>query len=461
MNIIRGLHFTRDLEKDFLIDYNDKSRGFMRVGLALTIILYGLFGILDLWMTPYTLASILFIRFAIVIPMCTIAIALTYLKRIRRWMQPIISLMAVVTGMGIVAMLAIVHVDEPAFKFYFSGVMLVVMGIYALIRLRFLYAVFSATVIIAGYLYTAVCLQRLADGGPGDSSFVQFISNSFFILSANIIGAIAAYSIEKHIRNDFLQRQTIQSKQKSLEGLMVKIKRQLDLAQTIQANLLPRHFPEIPGIHCAVIYRPMEELGGDFYDFISFPEPHLVGIFISDVSGHGVPAALITGMIKALTDTAGNAKYSPAGFMRYVNARITGQIGCNFITALYAVYNSDSMSLTFSRAGHTSPVLVRDGKAVNLESGGKLLGFIKEMEYEDNTIDLRHGDKVLFYTDGLVEAKCPEGDDFEEALFSSVLPALSGKPVREFIDAIFASVVIHRESDKFTDDVCIIGIEIS
>ena len=126
------------------------------------------------------------------------------------------------------------------------------------------------------------------------------------------------------------------------------IQKELILAGNIYKNLIPSSFPEIEDIEFSSIFLPMDELGGDFYDFIKFKEQNLVGIFISDVSGHGVPAALISSMVKTLINTAHKESLSPSKFLTYIDNKIYGQTVGNFITAFYGVYDGNKKTLRYS-----------------------------------------------------------------------------------------------------------------
>ena len=106
----------------------------------------------------------------------------------------------------------------------------------------------------------------------------------------------------------------------------------------------------------------MEELCGDYYDIIESKDPSLLGIFISDVSGHGVPAALITAMVKILISTSGNFKLKPSKLLKYLNNSLIDQTCDHFLTAFYATYNIINKIFTYSIAAHPSPILIRDKK---------------------------------------------------------------------------------------------------
>jgi len=234
---------------------------------------------------------------------------------------------------------------------------------------------------------------------------------------------------------------------------------ELRLARTIQQGLIPSSPPEIPGIRLASLYKPMEDVGGDFFDFIKVREPYLLGIFISDVSGHGVPAALITSMVKTLVETAGERRVRPADLLGYINEKLIGQTGGNFLTAFYGVYDTRSRVLTYARGAHNAPFLLRGSEMLTLDARGKILGMIEDLEFEEKEIALLPGDKLLFYTDGLTEAANAQGLEFEE-IMPTIMQNLRSLPASDFLDQLYHALLNHREEFNFEDDVCVVVMDV-
>lgn len=443
------------LENRFISDYNEKTMSATRLGYWLALILYAIFGVLDIIMLPVSYQKVWVIRFCIVIPFTIVVLLLSYIKSLTKYIQIIISFNAVIMGLGIVAMITIAFKSEPGFRFYYAGLMLVIMGICSIFRLRFYYALLSSFAIILGYEVSAIFIQDI-----DIINNFNFISSNFFFLSSNIIGLLAAYYLELSMRVEFIQQEEISERHKEINILMENMNLELDLARHIQTNLLPGICPYLSNIRIHAIYRPMEHLGGDFYDFIRFVETNLIGIFISDVSGHGIPAALITSMLKTLNSTAGTYKFSTSEFLKYINYHITGKIGDNFLTAIYMLYDSESRTLKYSRAGHPYPLLIRNGQIAELGSAGGIIGLNSELTVEEREIKLDPGDKILLYTDGLTEELSPGNIMFENTFFNEILPSVTGNNVEEIITIIYQNLVYFKGDDKLSDDVCIVGIEI-
>jgi serine phosphatase RsbU (regulator of sigma subunit) len=234
---------------------------------------------------------------------------------------------------------------------------------------------------------------------------------------------------------------------------------ELKLAKAIQQSLIPARPPQFPGIRLASLYKPMEDVGGDFFDFIKVREPNLMGIFISDVSGHGVPAALITSMVKTLVETAGTNRVNPGDLLRYMNDSLTGQTGGNFMTAFYGVYDNKTGILNYARGGHNAPFLIRDDTILNLESRGKILGLMEDLEFEERQILLQAGDRILFYTDGLTEAANARGVEFEE-IMPEILTNNESLPADDFLEVLYHSLLSHRGDFLFEDDVCVVVMDV-
>lgn len=447
-------------EKEFILNYDEKTIPALRLGFWVGAILYALFGILDYYLMPISYEKIWFIRFGVVIPFCSAITVLSYVKSIRKFMQAFFSLSAMTMGLGIVAMMAIADPSEPGYRYYYAGMMLVIMGICSLLRLRFFYALFATIAILAGYEYTALVTQGMISDGINSLNTRIFINNNFFFVSCDIIAMMAAYYFEKSSRIEFMQQQEISARHNDIVRLLDKMKTDLELARQIQARLLPGSAPAYRGVRFSMLYKPMEELGGDFYDFIKFQERSIAGIFISDVSGHGLPAALITTMLKALNNTSGNLKFSPAAFLNYLNTHLVGQIGENFLTAIYAVYDTGTRVLKYSRAGHPYPLLIRNGAVTELRSGGGAIGIDSYMKYEEASIQLETGDKVLFYTDGLTEETDRSGRMFMDTYFEKVLPAVCGMRIDDVITISYRRLTEFSGSEKFEDDICILGLEV-
>jgi sigma-B regulation protein RsbU (phosphoserine phosphatase) len=210
---------------------------------------------------------------------------------------------------------------------------------------------------------------------------------------------------------------------RAIEG--ARIAEQVRLAGLIQRRMIPAKAPLISGLDIAATYIPSFEVGGDFYDFLKAGDSRIV-VVIADVIGKGVPAALMMswfrGAVHAYTDDFRKVLRTDADTKREINSsQITAlgtknaikhfnKMACSecrdgeFITLFYAIIDAKSKAITYCNCGHEPTVLIRDGKTRDLDKGGLVLGVEAEAEYQIETVKLRDGDGLVFYTDGLIDA---------------------------------------------------------
>jgi sigma-B regulation protein RsbU (phosphoserine phosphatase) len=181
--------------------------------------------------------------------------------------------------------------------------------------------------------------------------------------------------------------------------------RELELARNIQRSFIPKTAPKLDFCTWDIHYSPLRAIGGDFFDFVTLG-PQKVGFFLGDVSGHGIPAALVTSMIKVALPFAHQHPDNPSFFLKQLNHMLIGKISNNFVGAFYGIFDWEHRTLTYALAGQTKPVVYYpDGRIKLLESTGTALGLVKNgQEAKDNTLLLSQGLKFLFHTDGIQEA---------------------------------------------------------
>lgn len=203
------MKFDKEVESKFREDFFERSLLPIRTSLVLAFALYAFFGILDIWIVPETKGTIWFIRFAIVCPLLVVTFAVTYLPIFKRYMQLILSLISMVVGLGIVAMVAVANENELGFVHYYAGLFLVLMWNYTLLRLRFIYATASSLLLILGYEIVVIFDQNMLEGGLEGTNLPIFLNNNFFFLSSNVIGMLICYTIESYMKMDFSLRMDI------------------------------------------------------------------------------------------------------------------------------------------------------------------------------------------------------------------------------------------------------------
>lgn len=205
------------------------------------------------------------------------------------------------------------------------------------------------------------------------------------------------------------------------------IEAELQTARKIQLSILPREMPNSPNLRIAARYLPMTEVAGDFYDFLMLDE-NRVGVLIADVSGHGVPAALIASMVKvAIAAQAGHAD-DPAKVLRGMNQTLCGKMQGQFVTAAYLFLDLKRQTMRYGAAGHPPLLWVKNGGTVEpVEENGLMLGFLPAAGYTSVEHSFEKGDRFLLYTDGLPEAANAAGEFFgDDRLRASAARAGAG-----------------------------------
>lgn len=214
------LRFPPEVEEQFREDYQVNTIGTTRFALLLGIVLYSLFGILDVYAAPISKNVIWIIRYTIVAPFFTLVLILSYSERYQKHIQFLVCLAVIVSGFGVIAGTTIVLEVEFASRFYFSGLLLVSMWAYGLSRLQFRYAVLANLVILVGYEYINIVIKQQLDTETGT---LIFILHNFFFLGANVIGMFTSYYLERYTRRDFLQKYAIQEQRNQADKLLYNV----------------------------------------------------------------------------------------------------------------------------------------------------------------------------------------------------------------------------------------------
>jgi phosphoserine phosphatase RsbU/P len=234
-----------------------------------------------------------------------------------------------------------------------------------------------------------------------------------------------------------------------------EIQKELEIARRIQTSILPSAYPQSAHFHVAARYVPMTAVAGDLYDFI-LAEPTQAGLLIADVSGHGVPAALIASMVKlAATSQRANAA-DPALLLSGMNTVLFGNTQEQFVTAAYVYLDAASATLRYSAAGHPPMFLLRAGRVVEVEENGLMLAAFSFATYSTALHPLEPGDRLLLYTDGILEAANAAGEEFGPHRLSTLLSEDSRLGAEEAADHIISSLKLwsKSQSDDLTVLIC-------
>jgi serine phosphatase RsbU (regulator of sigma subunit)/anti-sigma regulatory factor (Ser/Thr protein kinase) len=236
-----------------------------------------------------------------------------------------------------------------------------------------------------------------------------------------------------------------------------RIEQELRVAQLIQQQFLPKHVPDLPGWQVAAFYRAAQEVGGDFYDFIDLPEGH-IGLVVGDVTGHGVPAALVMATTRSFLRAEAPRSVAPGEVLARANDFLHADIPQNmFVTCLYAVLDPASGRMTFANAGHDLPYVRTAEGLIELRATGMPLGAMGGMRYEEREFTLSPGDTMLLHSDGLAEAHGPGNEMFGFPRVKGIVASkASGK---ELIDTLMSSLRRFTGADwQQEDDITLVTV---
>jgi serine phosphatase RsbU (regulator of sigma subunit) len=222
---------------------------------------------------------------------------------------------------------------------------------------------------------------------------------------------------------------------------VARFEEELNLARQIQRTSLLSEFPSIPRCEVYALYFPSRQVGGDFYDVVPCGDGSYL-IAIADVSGKGMPAALLSSMLQASLRTQSSSS-SLGTILKNINSLLYRSTAIHqFATFFLARVDGNSLRLTFSNAGHNWPLVLRpNGERTFLERGGTVLGILEDVEFEEAQVSLGAGDLVVLYTDGISEAANVAGEQFgEERLYAAVESMPRGLPAREVADRLHAAL---------------------
>jgi sigma-B regulation protein RsbU (phosphoserine phosphatase) len=246
----------------------------------------------------------------------------------------------------------------------------------------------------------------------------------------------------------------------------------LNAASGIQQSLLPHHVPDIENLIFGWRFVPCQTIGGDIFNIMRLDENH-IGIYMIDVAGHGVPAALITvsvsqtlkpdgnGLTKERTyEAPGYRIVSPGALMESLDREYPIERFGRYFTIVYLIIDTTTGELTYSNAGHPEPVLIRkNGQVEILDKGGTIIGLGGLVPFEEGKTPLERGDRVVLLTDGILDCLNPDGELYGEERFYSTLRSVGRMRITELLDGVVDSITDFSRDRPFPDDISIIVIE--
>jgi sigma-B regulation protein RsbU (phosphoserine phosphatase) len=239
------------------------------------------------------------------------------------------------------------------------------------------------------------------------------------------------------------------------------IHREIEIAREVQQRLFPQNLPHVVSLDYAGHCRPAQGVGGDYYDFLALADGQL-GLAIADISGKGIPAALLMASLQASVRGQSQGASDVAGLMANVNRLVYEASPSNrYATFFYAEFEPGSRGLTWSNGGHNPPILLRGDRVIRLETGGPVVGLFPRCTYEQDSIALQPGDVLVLYTDGVSEAENPAEDEFGEDALIAAARACRDQPPSEMIASIMQAADTFAAGAPQHDDMTLVVARVS
>ncbi len=240
-----------------------------------------------------------------------------------------------------------------------------------------------------------------------------------------------------------------------------RIEHEIKIARDIQLSLLPQKIPELKNFEISIIYKPINEVGGDYYDILK-ERKGMIPVLIADVEGKGLSAALLAASSQAVFHSLNELYFfEPAKFISKANSLICDLTrGNRFITLVWMLFDDEKKSVTYVNAGHIEPLLISKSKVIRLSKGGFLTGFIGNAKYEKETIQLKKGDIVVAFTDGVPEVENPDDEEFSLEAIIDFIKKNRKFSTKKMSEKLYKVIYSFSHGKKFRDDFTLIIIKV-
>ncbi|MBN1496016.1 MAG: PAS domain S-box protein [Spirochaetes bacterium] len=276
--------------------------------------------------------------------------------------------------------------------------------------------------------------------------------------------------INKKLIQEIIVRKQVENElrisENSLRSQNEIMLKELESARLIQKALMPKEVPDFPRLAIDYRYLPLEAVGGDYFSFTPLEEGGL-GVFVGDVTGHGVPAALFLSLVRSISNKACRKHgMTPGRYIELINNEVYRGMPSYYLTAMYGVFQhdrEDAVTFTFARGGHPYPILYRrDTDQVEfVKTSGNLLGWQENRNFMETTISMKRGDRLFLYTDGIPDTVNPRNEmlDSQQEYFDLFRDPDSCELSKK-LDAIINDVMRFKEGVPLVDDIILIGVEV-
>ena len=273
----------------------------------------------------------------------------------------------------------------------------------------------------------------------------------------------------KELNDDLLEKnQELQSVNQELMGRNREFELGMEMAHRLQQALLPQKYPRIKNIAFCHKYSPADAIGGDYFEFRAVGDD-LAAVFLSDVSGHGVRAALVTSAVKAMIDHVALEGREAGEILSEINDRFRGVLGHMapqiFATGFLMLVEGSTRQCSMANAGHPRPLLIRKDDmtvtpVMDDEKGGPAMGFVNDPDYQTDHRELQERDIVLGFTDGVYEVRNEEGEYYGLDRMKDLIHENARLIPRDLIQKIMTETDAFAGSHKRADDVCLVAVEV-
>ncbi|GBF50881.1 SpoIIE-like protein phosphatase domain protein [Leptospira ryugenii] len=337
-------------------------------------------------------------------------------------------------------------------------VFFVIRGVYRASR------IFKREALLLGLGFLIVCIAGLIDilidVTSGKNIYLtQYGFLFLMLLSAVTVSARNAINEQElsELTRDLEKR--VQIRTEEINQKNYKLQEDLFFASQLQGHLLPKDPPDLHGLRLHPTYLPMEQVGGDFYDWVVIDQDRLL-LFVADVAGHGVPAALVSSMVKVQFREIAKDTFRPGAVLSRMNDSLIHLVSKYYITASCALIDLKTQTITLSSAGHPNPFVynVNVPQFQFFKVRGSILGWRESFVYPEVEESLHPGDRIIFYTDGVTEART-DGKMFGESSLIRIVQSSRNKSIQELAEAIQIEILDFSDSE-LKDDITYVILEI-
>ncbi len=331
-------------------------------------------------------------------------------------------------------------------------------------------------VLVAGEVYITMGGKRINHLRPGDIfGEMALIEQGPRSATATAVTDAIILPINRHQFTELLRDypdfalwvmdyMSVRSRRMMAEEVkLIHLEDELRIGREIQMSLLPERCPTVAGWEFAAFYRPARMVGGDLYDFIPLlQDPTQMNIFIADVTGKGVPAALFMALSRTILHVESTYGYSPAETLQRVNHFIVrNSRNPLFLSIALFTVHTDTGRLIFANGGHDRPLWLRQttGTVESLSAAGMLLGVFPEVRLADNEVQLAPGDAIILYTDGITEAQNEWGELFGDERLCEVAAAHLGSSASQLLEGVVTAVTQFTGATPQADDLTLVVIK--